>query len=163
MGASHDGIGIGRGYLSRDLAQRAARLREGSTGCERRIESTSATIRSRANDRGNALKTHLSGAGPVRPALKPAMPAGAAAGQNKRADRRIQTNESAGPVYYGTIEYGKLLLNVFSTPEGWRVAVTKSAYPFREIHATVDAIMDTAVENAKRWAEQAESRGPTYQ
>jgi hypothetical protein len=105
------------------------------------------------------MKTTVSG--PVGPALTPAMPAGAAAHRTNRADRRSGRIESAGSAYYGTIEYRKLLLNVFSTPAGWRVAVTKSAYPFRELNATLDQSMGVAIETAKRWADQIELRHPT--
>ena len=53
------------------------------------------------------------------------------------------------------------LLNVFSVPEGWRIAVTKAAYPFRELHATADRTMDVAIEAAKLWVNRAKLRYPT--
>jgi len=52
-------------------------------------------------------------------------------------------------------------LNVFSVPEGWRIAVTKAAYPFRELHATADRTMDVAIEAAKLWVNRAKLRYPT--
>jgi len=103
------------------------------------------------------MTTDASEAGPVRPAFKAAMPARPLPRGETQADRRSDAIES-----YGTIEYRRLLLNVFSTPAGWRVAVTKTAYPFRELHATLDRTMDAAIETAKRWADETELRHPTY-
>ncbi|TMJ49259.1 MAG: hypothetical protein E6G84_10915 [Alphaproteobacteria bacterium] len=108
------------------------------------------------------MTTNASEGGPVRPAFKAAMPARPLPRGETQADRRSDAIESQASVYYGTIEYRRLLLNVFSTPAGWRVAVTKTAYPFRELHATLDRTMDAAIETAKRWADETELRHPTY-
>ena len=89
------------------------------------------------------------------------MPAGAAARQNQQADCRTNPIAIPASVCYGTIEYRTLLLNVFSVPEGWRIAVTKAAYPFRELHATADRTMDVAIEAAKLWVNRAKLRYPT--
>jgi hypothetical protein len=80
----------------------------------------------------------------------------------RRQNRRVDRSRAAGasPVFYGTIEHRNLLLNVFSTPEGWKVAVTKAAYPFREIHAAMDGTMDAAIERAKHWVDRPELRDP---
>ncbi len=102
------------------------------------------------------MTTDASEAGPVRPAFKAAMPARPLPRGETQADRRSDAIESQASVYYGTIEYRRLLLNVFSTPAGWR------AYPFRELHATLDRTMDAAIETAKRWADETELRHPTY-
>jgi hypothetical protein len=64
---------------------------------------------------------------PVRPAFKAAMPARPVSRGENQADRRDEAIESQASVYYGTIEYRGLLLNVFNIPAGWRVAVTKTA------------------------------------
>ena len=109
------------------------------------------------------MSTNASEGAPLRPAFKAAMPARPIPRRENQKNRRSEAIESAASVYYGTIEYRRLLLNVFSTPEGWRVAVTKTAYPFREIHATLDVTMDAAIERAKRWADQTELRQPAHQ
>ena len=107
---------------------------------------------------GGPMTSSVSEASPVRPALKPA---GAAAGQKVQTDRRSRAAGPAGTIYYGTIEYRKVLLNVFRTPQGWRVAVTKTAYPFGELHATADESLDAAIEQAKGWADGSEVRDRT--
>ena len=109
------------------------------------------------------MRTNASEGGPLRPAFKAAMPARPIPRRQNQKNRRSEAIESAPSVYYGTIEYRRLLLNVFSAPEGWRVAVTKTAYPFRELHATLDETMDAAIEKAKRWADQTELRHPAYE
>jgi hypothetical protein len=106
------------------------------------------------------MRTTASEGGPVRPAFKAAMPARPFPRGENQPDRRREAIEPEASVYYGTIEYHRLLLNVFDTPAGWRVAVTKTAYPFRELHATADETMDAAIETAKRWADRTELRHP---
>jgi hypothetical protein len=109
------------------------------------------------------MRTNAFEGGPVRPAFKAAMPARPFRRGENQADRRTEAIESRASVYYGTIEYHGLLLNVFNTSAGWRVAVTKTAYPFRELHATADETMDGAIEKAKRWADQTKLRHPAYE
>ncbi len=109
------------------------------------------------------MRTNAFEGGPVRPACKAAMPARPFPRRENQADRRSEAIESPPSVYYGTIEYHRLLLNVFDTPAGWRIAVTKTAYPFRELHATADEAMDAAIEQAKRWADQTELRHPAHE
>ena len=109
------------------------------------------------------MSTDASEGAPLRPAFKAAMPARPIPRRENQKNRRSEAIESAASVYYGTIEYRRLLLNVFSTPEGWRVAVTKTAHPFRELHATLDGTMDAAIERAKRRADQTELRHPAHE
>ena len=109
------------------------------------------------------MRTNAFEDAPVHPAFKAAMPARPVSRGENQAERRSETSESPASVYYGTIEYHRLLLNVFNTPAGWRVTVTKTAYPFRELHATADETMDAAIETAKRWADQTELRHPAYE
>jgi hypothetical protein len=109
------------------------------------------------------MRTNAFEDAPVRPAFKAAMPARPVSRGETQADRRSEAIGSPASVYYGTIEYRRLLLNVFNTPAGWRVAVTKAAYPFRELHATADETMDAAIEKSKRWADQTELRHPAYE
>jgi hypothetical protein len=109
------------------------------------------------------MRTNAFEGGPVRPALKAAMPARTFPRGENQAARRSEAVEPQASVYYGTIEYHRLLLNVFEMPSGWRIAVTKTAYPFRELYATADETMDAAIEKAKRWADQTELRHPSYE
>src|SRR5260370_34723785 len=74
------------------------------------------------------MTTDASEGGPVRPAFKAAMPARPLPRGETQADRRSDAIESQASVYYGTIEYRRLLLNVFSTPAGWRAAGTKNTH-----------------------------------